>query len=188
MLLRIIVEGQPKLLSKDCIVLLNFQHAFCTFGWNLERTETFFGGMVMPETASVTATAEYTSQSGTGSSSTTDELTDTTNSSLSGESSDAGTSTRSETPNANGGKTERNRQRGLPQGATLTKARVKITRSCDSQPDIALSGEGNVSATGRLDGNCIEVVTVSRSESQNPDGTVSIETVRNTQRACCGGE
>lgn len=114
---------------------------------------------------------------------TTDSVSDTTDASLSGVANENGTSTHSEVPNKEGGSTTIDKTEDLPEGKKLQKANVTIQRSCEGENFITLSGEGNVSATARIDGNCILVTEVNRSTK---DGDTVVKT--NTKKKCCGEE
>lgn len=138
----------------------------------------------MSETAEVIAEVEYDGpeQGQRGTSRTTDKVDSTTGATLEAKSDDSGTSTRREVPNSDGGTTERKRNRPLPAGVTIDKARVTIKRSCGTSPDIELTGEGNNSAQAYIEGQCIVVKTVDKKQMLN-GGT---ELVTTTKRKCCG--
>ena len=133
----------------------------------------------MAESATVTSTVQTAHH---GDVTTTDTVNDTTNANLSGEANKNGTSTHSEIPNNEGGTTTTEKSKPLPDSAEFLKAKISISRNCggDREGYINLDGEGNVSATARLEGNCIVVTEVNK---KLENGATVITT--NTKKKCC---
>lgn len=110
-----------------------------------------------------------------------DGIGDTGNSSLSGSGSSSGASTDKTVPAPNG--TDQTQQTTpVPAGAKFREATVTMTLNCPNEPLRTLTLTGNVSVSGRVEGNCI-VVTAVNQETVNGR---TIKTTTKTRKRCCG--
>ena len=117
-----------------------------------------------------------------------EDLSDRSDSDLSGEANNEGASTDKRETDDDGNTTETNKTKKTKDSSKFKKAAVTISLWCANvepgQPtSFTLKGEGNVSATAKLSGGgkCIEVVTVN--ENTDPQGMIT--TVTKTQKKCC---
>ena len=113
-----------------------------------------------------------------------DKIDNSGNSSLSGSGDSSGASTDATEPNGDGGTDNRQRKSPVPNGATFKSATVTITMTCDdaAKTVLTLIETGNVSASAKVEGNCITTSTVNRTTT----GLVT-ETKTVTKKKCCPG-
>jgi hypothetical protein len=111
----------------------------------------------------------------------TDSIDTGTKSSLSGSGDISGAST-SKTVPVQGGTDQTDKKTPVPTGGKFTKATVKAKLDCPGGPK---TGElsGNVSVSGRVEGNCIVITAVDRVTA---DGTET--TITKTRNICCDGQ
>jgi hypothetical protein len=133
--------------------------------------------------ASIQITIKWTQAGAIGDGSVEDSVTPGEGRTLTGTGSASGAETDADIPDGSGGSEHRHRSRGLPDGATFTEARADVSRSCPDGNTIRLSGTGNVSASARLDGECIVLTLV----NTRPLAGGGVETKTVTTRRCCAG-
>jgi len=109
-----------------------------------------------------------------------ERIDDVATSSLNGSGDSGGASTDRTVPNNDGGTDRRQRSNPVPAGATFQRATVTMKLDCGGGRIVNLSDAGNVSASGRADGECIEITVVNR----QVQGRVT-ETVTRIKRKCC---
>jgi hypothetical protein len=111
-----------------------------------------------------------------------DNVSNPSDSSLSGSGDASGASTDATVPNTSGGTENRQRKNPVPPGCIFKKATIRVSLSCAAlNKTITLEATGNVSVSGKIDANCIYTTAVNTT-------TISrvIETKTTTQKKCCG--
>jgi hypothetical protein len=130
---------------------------------------------------SITVTLDYTPATSNPAAAVGDSIATPAGSSLRGAGDATGASTDAVEPNQNGGTNQRQRKSPVPPGSTFNNAKVVVTLDCPDKQTITLEATGNVSASGRIEGNCIHTTAVSTATN----GRVT-ETQTVTQKKCCG--
>lgn len=133
----------------------------------------------MPVSAKITVTTLH--QNSSTQSQVSDEIPDVGKGSLSGSADDSGPTTDKTVPNGAGGSDQTNKTAPLPAGKTAGGKKVSITMTCANNRSIMLEDDGNVSVSGKVDGECITTTSVNRSTDTN--GVIT--TTTSTKRKCC---
>lgn len=134
----------------------------------------------MPTSASITVTANH--EPGPGQSQVTEDIADVGKSSLNGSADENGASTEKEVPNNKGGKDKTEQTHPIPPGKTAGTKTVRISMNCANGNTISITDTGNVSASGKVNGECIETEVVNTSVVNGVTKKVT-----STQKKCCNG-
>ena len=109
-----------------------------------------------------------------------DKVSDTSNSSLSGSGDSSGASTDKTEPNGQGGSDQTAQRNPVPAGTQFKKATVTLKMTCPDNHIISLTESGNVSATGKVEGECITTTTVNTEKVNRVTKTVTSK-----KKKCC---